>query len=86
MALVTDAGTPCISDPGLKIVQAVVDSGLTVIPVPGASAVMTGLVGSGLDASSFLFVGFLPDKQGGHSRLLVLVAEYCSMFVLSRIE
>ncbi|MBS0320875.1 MAG: 16S rRNA (cytidine(1402)-2'-O)-methyltransferase [Proteobacteria bacterium] len=62
VALVTDAGTPGISDPGARVVQAVRDAGLPVVPVPGPSAVATALSVAGLAAERFLFVGFLPAK------------------------
>lgn len=62
VALVSDAGTPCISDPGAKLVAAVQAAGLTVIPLPGPNAAVTALCASGLDAPHFLFHGFLPPK------------------------
>lgn len=65
IALVSDAGTPAVSDPGARIVDAVLTAGLRVIPVPGASAAIAALSVSGLAADQFHFVGFLParDKQ-----------------------
>jgi 16S rRNA (cytidine1402-2'-O)-methyltransferase len=60
VALVTDAGTPAISDPGAALVRAVRDAGLAVVPVPGASAVIAALSAAGLEASPWLFFGFLP--------------------------
>ncbi len=60
VALVTDAGTPAISDPGTALVRAVLDAGYAVVPVPGPSAVVAALSASGLEASRWLFVGFLP--------------------------
>ncbi|MDB5839138.1 MAG: rsmI [Herminiimonas sp.] len=62
IALVSDAGTPAISDPGARIVDAVLQAGLRVIPVPGASAVVTALSASGLGDDRFYFYGFLPAK------------------------
>lgn len=62
VALVTDAGTPSISDPGYKLIKACIDKGIQVEVIPGPSAVMTALVGSGLPTDRFLFVGFLPRK------------------------
>jgi len=62
VALVSDAGTPTISDPGFRIVQAAALSGVTVIPIPGPSAVITALTVAGLPTDEFLFVGFLPSK------------------------
>ncbi len=63
LALVSDAGTPLVSDPGLKLVQAAIEAGVKVIPLPGASALLTGLVISGLASDRFLFAGFLPPKS-----------------------
>jgi 16S rRNA (cytidine1402-2'-O)-methyltransferase len=62
VALVSDAGTPLISDPGGRLVADVVAAGLPVIPIPGPSAPLAALVASGLPAARFLFAGFLPDK------------------------
>lgn len=64
LALVTDAGLPGISDPGARVAAAVAAAGLAVVPVPGANAALTALVGSGLQAGRFLFCGFLPAKSG----------------------
>ena len=63
IALVTDAGTPGISDPAYRVVVAAIESGVTVTPVPGATAMIAGLVASGLPTDSFLFGGFLPSKK-----------------------
>ena len=60
LALVSDAGTPLLSDPGLRLVRAAVDAGHAVVPVPGASAALTALVASGFDPEPFTFFGFLP--------------------------
>jgi 16S rRNA (cytidine1402-2'-O)-methyltransferase len=65
VALVTDAGTPSISDPGYKLIKACIDRGIQVEVIPGPSAVLTALVGSGLPTDRFLFVGFLPRKGLG---------------------
>lgn len=62
LALITDAGTPLVSDPGLRLVEAAAKSGITVIPIPGASSVLAALVGSGLPSDRFLFIGFLERK------------------------
>jgi 16S rRNA (cytidine1402-2'-O)-methyltransferase len=66
VGLVTDAGTPLVSDPGGRLVAAVIEAGHRVTPVPGASAVLAALVASGLDAEPFTFYGFLP--RSGRAR------------------
>jgi 16S rRNA (cytidine1402-2'-O)-methyltransferase len=63
VALISDAGTPLISDPGYRISQTAIDAGIPVIPIPGASAPMAALVASGLPSDTFLFAGFLPSKD-----------------------
>jgi 16S rRNA (cytidine1402-2'-O)-methyltransferase len=62
LALISDAGTPLLSDPGSRLVRAALDAGVTVSPVPGASALLAALVASGLDLDRFTFFGFLPRK------------------------
>jgi 16S rRNA (cytidine1402-2'-O)-methyltransferase len=74
-ALVTDAGTPGISDPAYSIIRACVDEGIEVIHIPGASAVLTALIVSGLPCERFIFEGFLPVKKGRQTRLKKLVEE-----------
>ncbi len=64
VALVTDAGTPGVSDPGLALVQAALAVGVSVVPIPGASAALCALVGSGLPPARFAFEGFLPRTKG----------------------
>ncbi len=64
VALVSDAGTPLVSDPGYKLAREVIAAGLSVIALPGASAVLTGLALSGLPSDRFLFAGFLSSKAG----------------------
>lgn len=70
VALVSDAGTPLVSDPGERLVAAAVAAGHEVIAVPGASAVLAALAVSGLSAASFVFLGFLPRKSGPRRELL----------------
>lgn len=64
IALISDAGTPTISDPGFKLVRQCKEIGIPVISIPGASAFLTALVSSGLPTDSFLFLGYFPDKSG----------------------
>ncbi len=66
IALVTDAGTPGIADPAYRVVVAAIENKIPVIPIPGATAMIAGLVASGLPTDSFLFLGFLPSKR--HAR------------------
>lgn len=75
VALVTDAGTPGVSDPGETLVAAVRDAGFGVVPIPGPSAVSTALSAAGLSADRYLFLGFLPRKGRERDRLLKMVAE-----------
>lgn len=70
VALVSDAGTPALSDPGVRLVSAAVAKGYEVIPVPGPSAVLAALVASGLPTNQFTFLGFLPRKRGELERVL----------------
>ncbi|MTI01172.1 16S rRNA (cytidine(1402)-2'-O)-methyltransferase [Roseibium sp. RKSG952] len=64
VALVSDAGTPLVSDPGYRLVRDVLEAGYKVVPIPGASAPMAALVGAGLPSDTVLFAGFLPQKGG----------------------
>lgn len=75
VALVTDAGTPGISDPGYRVVRLALDQGLTVVPVPGPSAVVTALSASGLPTDSFYFGGFLPQKSAAGEKILAGLRE-----------
>jgi len=70
IALISDAGTPLISDPGYFLVAQTKKEGLKVIPIPGASALITALSASGLASDSFTFLGFLPSKQAARIKLL----------------
>ncbi len=70
VALVSDAGTPAISDPGFKLIRECVKEGIKVISIPGASSVVSALVSSGLPTDKFIFLGFLPQKPGHRIKLL----------------
>lgn len=70
IALVSDAGTPGISDPGFNIVRSAIEKDIPVIPIPGPSAAVSALCVSGLPTDQFHFVGFLPQKEGKKRRLL----------------
>jgi len=75
VALVTDAGTPAISDPGHRLVSLCLRHGIKVVPVPGASALMAALAGSGMPTEEFTFVGFLPSRQAARRKALRMLAE-----------
>lgn len=79
LALVTDAGTPGISDPGFLLVRACAEKHIAVETLPGATAVIPALVNSGLPADRFCFEGFLPPKKGRNKRLTALAAEERTM-------
>lgn len=64
VALVSDAGTPLVSDPGYRLVERALEAGVKVVPIPGPSAVLAALTASGLPSDAFLFAGFLPVKAG----------------------
>jgi 16S rRNA (cytidine1402-2'-O)-methyltransferase len=70
VALVTDAGTPLIADPGYRLVRAATEAGISVVPIPGANAAITALSASGLPTDSFRFCGFLPAKAGQRKHAL----------------
>lgn len=74
VALVSDAGTPGISDPGYELVRGAIARGHLVVPVPGASAVISALAVSGLPTDQFVYLGFLPRKSGDRRRFLATVA------------
>ncbi|MFN0070648.1 MAG: 16S rRNA (cytidine(1402)-2'-O)-methyltransferase [Chloroflexota bacterium] len=70
VAIISDAGTPGISDPGYPLIRAAIDAGYPVIPIPGPSAVIAALVASGIPMHAFTFLGFLPRKSGQRRSLL----------------
>jgi len=82
VALLTDAGMPSISDPGYRIVRACIEHGIPIEVIPGASAVLTALVGSGLATDRFYFGGFLPVKSGKREKELsaALAREVTSIY------
>lgn len=82
IALVTDAGMPSISDPGVKLVQAAIALGVEVIPIPGGTAVISALAASGLPTERFVFEGFLPQKQKERTTRLELIASETRTVVL----
>jgi len=80
VALVSDAGTPLVSDPGYRLVTAAIGAGIVIIPIPGASAVLSALSGAGLPTDAFRFCGFLPAKQGQRKKALeALRSEDCTL-------
>lgn len=75
IALITDAGMPALSDPGVRLIRACIERGLPYTIIPGVSAILTALVGSGFAPDSFYYGGFLPPKSGGRERELRAAAE-----------
>lgn len=82
VALVADAGTPLVSDPGFKLVRAAREEGLDVIAIPGPSAPLAALVSSGLPSDRFFFEGFLPPKQGARRKRIEALAAVPASLVL----
>ena len=70
VALCSDAGTPLVSDPGYRLVRQALDAGIKVVPIPGASAVITALTACGLPSDAFFFAGFLPQKEKARAERL----------------
>ena len=81
IALVSDAGTPGISDPGFLLIRAAAEAGIEIITLPGSTAFVPALVSSGLPCDTFYFEGFLPPKKGRQSKLLQ-IAESTSTVIL----
>lgn len=82
MALISDAGTPLLSDPGARLVSAAIESGVRVIPIPGASALLAALVASGIPANRFTFYGFLDRKGAERTSALDAIASLAHTAVL----
>jgi 16S rRNA (cytidine1402-2'-O)-methyltransferase len=82
VALVSDAGTPAISDPGARLVHAVRGAGFAVVPIPGASALAAAVSAAGLDAEAFAFLGFLPQKAKARRELLAAFADVPAAIVV----
>lgn len=81
LALVSDAGTPTISDPGARLITQVIAAGHTIVPIPGPSAVICALQAAGVDTSQFMFYGFLPHKKGRQTLLRqIAAAEHTVVF------
>ena len=81
IALISDAGTPAISDPGFRLIRACVGQGIEVQVIPGASSILAALVGSGLPTDSFYFGGFLPRTPAKRQQLFASLAELPSTLV-----
>jgi 16S rRNA (cytidine1402-2'-O)-methyltransferase len=81
VALVSDAGTPGISDPGYNLVAGALEKGIAVVPIPGPSAAVAALCASGLPTDRFLFLGFLPQKEGKKRRLLESIVQEPSTLI-----
>lgn len=75
IALISDAGTPGLSDPGYRLISKAIANNIPVVPIPGASSILTALVASGLATDRFCFEGFLPRKKGRKTRLQELAIE-----------
>ena len=75
LALVSEAGMPGLSDPGYELIVAAIEHGISAVPIPGASAVITALAVSGLPTDQFLYLGFLPRRKGQRQRLLSSIVD-----------
>jgi 16S rRNA (cytidine1402-2'-O)-methyltransferase len=69
IALISDSGTPCISDPGSKLVRACIDNEIKIVPIPGPNSIIPAIVLSGFEIKSFYFEGFIPQKKGRRAKL-----------------
>src|SRR5215207_1907094 len=81
VAIVSDAGTPGVSDPGFPLIRAAIDAGYAVVPIPGPSAVLAGLTASGIPMHAFTFLGFLPRKKGARRTALTEASHLDHAFV-----
>lgn len=79
VALVSDAGTPGISDPGEPLIRAAIEAKIEIVPIPGPSAAITALSISGLSTAEFVFIGFLPHKKGRQTKLKEIAEEKRTM-------
>lgn len=82
IALISDAGTPGVNDPGYELICEVIENGFYVVPIPGASAVLAALIASGLLIQPFTFLGFLPRKQGEQKTILDSYKQRKETFVI----
>jgi len=82
VALISDAGTPLVSDPGYRLVREALDTGLIVTSIPGPSAALTALTSAGLPTDTFLFAGFLPPKSGARQARLTALKEAPATLIL----
>ena len=81
MAVITDAGTPAISDPAYKLVRRAISIGSKIEPIPGPSALLASIVSSGLPTDRFIFEGFLPPKKGRVKRMEKLIDESATVII-----
>ena len=81
IALISDAGTPCLSDPGYRLINAARKNDVEVVSIPGASSITAALSISGLPTDHFYFEGFLPKKKGRQTRLEFLSSIDCSIII-----
>ncbi len=82
VAIVSDAGTPLISDPGYYLTRAAIAQQISVVPIPGASAILAALTASGLPPDAFVFQGFLPKKSGARTQILTKLVEETRTIIL----
>ena len=86
VALVSDAGTPWISDPGFVLIREAIKEGIHVVPIPGASAVLSALVASGMDCHQYLYLGFLPVKKWRQTMLKSLIKKEYTVVVYESVH